>query len=295
MLEDRQRIVEDMEKYMSAEGYQKSGKSKTSHSLDSMIFTYVNTAGISDNIKIEINYSMRVHIFPLSYRQVQTGGILEEFKVLSVEGTELFGSKIKALLDRAAPRDLYDVDNMIKYGLFHGRDERNALRKCAVFYMAVGNKETPGRVNIEAVDEITWYRIKTDLLPVKRKKEKFDLDETKQRVGWNFRLKGREDMFADYHVHTEFSDDSVYPMEQVVRDAIAGGMDEICFQTMWIMALSRIGIVGSRYCTGERNRLPMWIIWCILPGSKNWSLRLRFIVTMGTRFILENIFMQIQD
>lgn len=87
-------------------------KSKTSHSLDSIIFTYVNTAGISDNIKIEINYSMRVHIFPLSYRQVQTGGILKEFKVLSVEGTELFGSKIKALLDRTAPRDLYDVDNM---------------------------------------------------------------------------------------------------------------------------------------------------------------------------------------
>lgn len=37
----------------------------------------------------------------------------------------------------------------------------------------------------------------------------------------------RKDMFADYHVHTEFSDGSVYPMVQVVRDAIAGGMDEI--------------------------------------------------------------------
>ena len=36
-------------------------------------------------------------------------------------------------------------------------------------------------------------------------------------------------MFADYHVHTEFSDDSVYPMEDVVRDAIAMGMEEICF------------------------------------------------------------------
>ena len=47
--------------------------------------------------------------------------------------------------------------------------------------------------------------------------------------GWNFRLKGWKDMFADYHVHTEFSDDSVYPMEQVVRDAIDRGMDEICF------------------------------------------------------------------
>ncbi len=36
-------------------------------------------------------------------------------------------------------------------------------------------------------------------------------------------------MFADYHVHTKFSDDSAYPMEQVVKDAIAMKMDEICF------------------------------------------------------------------
>lgn len=35
-------------------------------------------------------------------------------------------------------------------------------------------------------------------------------------------------MFADYHVHTEFSDDSVYPMETVITDAIRLHMDEIC-------------------------------------------------------------------
>lgn len=35
-------------------------------------------------------------------------------------------------------------------------------------------------------------------------------------------------MFADYHVHTEYSDDSVYPMESVVKDAIDIGLDEIC-------------------------------------------------------------------
>ena len=116
-------IIEDIEKYMSAEGYQKSDKSKMSYSLDSMIFMYQNAAGIRDNVKLEINYSMRVHIYPLVYRQIQTGGVLEEFEVLSVARTEIFGS-----------------------------------------------------------DEITWYRIKTDLIPVKRKREKFDLDETKQRV-----------------------------------------------------------------------------------------------------------------
>lgn len=35
-------------------------------------------------------------------------------------------------------------------------------------------------------------------------------------------------MLADYHVHTEFSDDSTYPMEAVVKDAIGLGLDEIC-------------------------------------------------------------------
>ena len=35
-------------------------------------------------------------------------------------------------------------------------------------------------------------------------------------------------MLADYHVHTEFSDDSVYPMERVVQDAIHLHLDEIC-------------------------------------------------------------------
>ncbi len=36
-------------------------------------------------------------------------------------------------------------------------------------------------------------------------------------------------MLADYHVHSEFSDDSEYPIKQVVEDAIALGLDEICF------------------------------------------------------------------
>lgn len=182
MIEDRKVILEDIEKYMSSEGYRKSDKSKSKHSLDSLIYSYYNTAGINDNIKIEINYSMRTHIFPLEYRKINTCGIFNEIAVLSLNKTEIFGSKIKALLDRAAPRDLYDVDNMVQYGLFKGDTEINMLRKSAVFYMAVGNKEVPLAVNLESIDDISWYRIKTDLIPVKRKKDKFDLDITKKRV-----------------------------------------------------------------------------------------------------------------
>ena len=36
-------------------------------------------------------------------------------------------------------------------------------------------------------------------------------------------------MFIDYHVHTSFSDDSEYPMEEVIKKAISLGINEICF------------------------------------------------------------------
>ncbi len=36
-------------------------------------------------------------------------------------------------------------------------------------------------------------------------------------------------MFPDYHIHTAYSDDSEYPMEQVVLDAINKGITELCF------------------------------------------------------------------
>lgn len=36
-------------------------------------------------------------------------------------------------------------------------------------------------------------------------------------------------MFADYHVHSAFSDDSEYPMEEVIKQAIKIGLEELCF------------------------------------------------------------------
>ena len=33
-------------------------------------------------------------------------------------------------------------------------------------------------------------------------------------------------MYADYHVHTDFSDDSVHPMEDVIKQAISLGIQD---------------------------------------------------------------------
>ncbi len=36
-------------------------------------------------------------------------------------------------------------------------------------------------------------------------------------------------MLADYHLHTSFSDDSVFPMEESIKQAIALGIQEVCY------------------------------------------------------------------
>ena len=36
-------------------------------------------------------------------------------------------------------------------------------------------------------------------------------------------------MYADYHLHSFYSDDSQTPMDDMVRRAIALGLEEICF------------------------------------------------------------------
>lgn len=60
-------------------------------------------------------------------------------------------------------------------------------------------------------------------------------------------------MFVDYHVHTSYSGDSDYPMEDVVKDAIRMGMDEICFtdHVDYGAKVDRDSREKIRYCQGQ--------------------------------------------
>lgn len=68
MLQEREQITDQIRKYMTASGYSLSPKSKQYHALDSFVFEYVNAGGMRDNLKIEINYMLRCHVFPVSRR-----------------------------------------------------------------------------------------------------------------------------------------------------------------------------------------------------------------------------------
>ena len=115
MMSTRGQIRDNIKVYMYTQGYEFSSRSKAYHSLDSFVFTYMNLGGVKDNIKIEINYSLREHIFNPEMRSVSVTGIAENELINTLPPIELFAAKINALIGRAAARDLYDIYNLIKF------------------------------------------------------------------------------------------------------------------------------------------------------------------------------------
>ena len=181
MLADRDIITDKISKYMNANGYMLSSKSKNYHALDSFVYEYVNCGGVKDNIKIEINYMLRCHVLPVARREVKLPWNEEKLTVLSVAPLEIFASKTVALLTRTAPRDLYDMYNMVKYGLFDESEEA-MFRKCAAFYSAIGAECPPEKFELDNVGNVSKQQIKRDLDPVLRKGERFDLEMAQKKV-----------------------------------------------------------------------------------------------------------------
>lgn len=178
MLRQRELINSDIFKYMNSSDYTLSPKSKKPHSLDSWVFNYLNSGGNRDNIKFEINYSMRHHILPACEMPIVTEHFISEYMINSLSATEIFAGKINALLNRAAARDLYDLCNMIRFGLFD-ESEYPLLRKSVTFYSAISAKTVNKTFDMTAIDKLTNYKVRTELFPVMRKKEPFDLEASK--------------------------------------------------------------------------------------------------------------------
>lgn len=181
MLLHREQITEELKLYMQTQGYALSTQSKTRHSLDSFVFTYTNLGGMRDNIKVEVNYSLRAHLFEPIAGSILFDAVHTEHQIAVLPALELFAAKINALLSRAAARDLYDTYNMVRFNLFD-ENELVMLRKAVVFYTAISQEEIPKDYDVDAIDHITIRKIRTDLLPVIQKGEFIELEQIKTVV-----------------------------------------------------------------------------------------------------------------
>jgi len=184
MIESRDVINSTIDRYMVSQGYSKNLKTKNPHSLDSWVYDYIGVSGNKDNIKIEVNYSLRSHVLQAAERSIITEHFSSVYKVMSLDPLEIYGSKINALLNRSAARDLYDTRNMIHFELFDELEEE-ILRKCVVFYAAISARDKNSinkTFDTIGVDSITNQKIKTDLLPVIKRKDDFELEPAKKLI-----------------------------------------------------------------------------------------------------------------
>ncbi len=100
-------------------------------------------------------------------------------------------------------------------------------------------------------------------------------------------------MFPDYHVHTAYSDDCEYPMEQVILDAIQLGITELCITDHVDYGIKRDwddprGVAYRRGGAGEPERMPLANIDHPRYASELALLRARYAeqinVKMGVEF-----------
>ncbi len=181
MLQEREQINDRISKYMVASGYSLSPKSKQYHALDSFVYEYVNAGGMRDNLKIEINYMLRCHVLPVSRKTVVLPWQDMALTVLSVDPMEIFSAKAVALLNRSAARDLYDMFNLQKSVLFDASEE-GLFKKCVMFYSAIASETVPEHFDFTNIGRITTQKIRTDLTPVLRSAEHFDLPTAQKQV-----------------------------------------------------------------------------------------------------------------
>lgn len=164
--------------YMDDEGYFLSDKSKFAHTLDSYVYSYSTSRGGKDVLKIEINYSDRVHVLN-TIRTMSTEKLERNVMITRLADDELIGSKMSALLVRTTPRDVYDIFILFKNGNIKNE---MLIRKIAVFYACLGS-DIPLDFDfllqqaIKKIKNLNFQKIKETLIPVLHKGIVFNVDD----------------------------------------------------------------------------------------------------------------------
>jgi hypothetical protein len=137
MIAERPAVEQSIQEVSVALGYTVQ-KGPESHALTEFHLGFIDHAGGRDRLQIEINFLMRACALPpVILPAAQLGDERRcEFSVLAME--ELWAGKLKALIERSHPRDLYDVHRFANSGLKH---DEGLLRKLTVLFASTLDRD----------------------------------------------------------------------------------------------------------------------------------------------------------
>lgn len=219
MLITRERITTLIKEYMETEGYQLSKSSRFTHSLDAFYYQYQNSGGNKDMIKIELNYSLRAHIFESVYSRILPEVFDDGMTIRMVAPMEIFAAKGNALISRAAARDLYDWGNMIAENLF--AEDQELFRKCFAFYATISAEKVNRNFDTSAIDTLKFDKIRRDLFPVLSKKDNFMLEKRKQQakeyINELMQLTEKEHEYMERFIVKEYVPELLFDDEAILK------------------------------------------------------------------------------
>jgi len=137
MLAERPAIENALEEVIAFSGYTASG-GEGNHAGRTIHLRYRGDWG-SDQIKIDLIYLNRA---PLIQPLPRPCYLRPTLSVLTFSDFELIGGKVKALYDRVAIRDLYDISNLQQYlndYLSEHPEETKLCHKIMLFYVSLSN------------------------------------------------------------------------------------------------------------------------------------------------------------
>jgi predicted nucleotidyltransferase component of viral defense system len=111
MLEQRPEVARAVDAVARAGGYQLQW-SRAEHAGQKAYLRYLSTAGTADRVELDLNFLHRVLLGPPVMAELWQPGDAQRPTVKAVGVVELVSGKLLASLDRAAPRDLYDVPRL---------------------------------------------------------------------------------------------------------------------------------------------------------------------------------------
>lgn len=180
MIKDREVIDEGLKRAFRFLGY--PIENPKNYALDQYILRYVNHAGSKDNVKVEVNYlSCRVPILkPISKQVREPFGLSRGSKAVMLAPEELYGSKLKALIERNQPRDLFDVF-VLKRKV--GRLDFTTLKRATIFYSALEFESDIRKMGFDAkLRRLDERRVKNVLRPILARGYELDVKQLKSSV-----------------------------------------------------------------------------------------------------------------
>lgn len=175
LLSIRKEIKDTLFDLLQSQGYIIGKLGKELHTLDQWTFNYQSISGNNDHIKIELNYGIRNHFLPVVNKDINLSIVSDMgIKIPTLHPCELFATKVNALIERAAVRDLFDVYSLSKSNLLSTPEEREMLKKGIVFYQTIGVEGAATKeIDISKIMDVQPSKIKSQLIPLLPSGKKF--------------------------------------------------------------------------------------------------------------------------